>query len=123
MSSIMVIDDNDSNLKLTGDLLEYEGFRVARCEDAVAALETLQEFRPDLILMDLALPGMSGVQLTRKLKASEETQAIPIVALTASVMKGDKEKTLNSGFDGYIPKPIDTRTFKDQVMRYLKKDG
>lgn len=115
----MVVDDNVSNLKLAGDLLEMEGFEVCRCVDAENALDSLRHIDPDLILMDLALPGIDGLQLTRKLKAEERTRHIKIVALTASAMKGDREKILQAGCDGYITKPIDTRKFKDQVNEYL----
>ncbi|MBA4053873.1 MAG: response regulator [Marivirga sp.] len=122
MKTIMIIDDNNSNLKLAGDLLEFEGFEVVRCLDAVSALDSLENIHPDLILMDLALPGMSGLQLTQKLKSEPGTCSIKIVALTASAMKGDKERILHAGCDGYIPKPIDTRTFKDQVNPYLNEN-
>jgi len=117
--NIMIVDDNVTNLKLAGDLLEMEGFEVRRCIDAETAIKELDHFQPALILMDLALPGMDGVQLTKKLKSAEKTKDIKIVALTASAMKGDKEKILAAGFDGYIAKPIDTRKFKEQVTGYL----
>lgn len=117
---IMIVDDNPANLKLTSDLLEIEGFEVHRSMDAESALESVPEFQPVLILMDVALPGMDGIQLTRKLKSGENTKHIKIVALTAFAMKGDRERMLSAGFDGYITKPIDTREFKNQVNYYLK---
>jgi CheY-like chemotaxis protein len=117
---IMIVDDNAANLKLAGDLLELEGFEVYRCIDAESALKDLNQSRPDLILMDLALPGIDGLQLTRKLKSEEKTNTIKIVALTASAMKGDKERILSAGCDGYIAKPIDTRKFKEQILEYFK---
>ncbi|HMI66643.1 MAG TPA: response regulator [Cyclobacteriaceae bacterium] len=117
---VMIVDDNAANLKLGGDLLEIEGFEVCRCIDAESAIKSLDLFHPVLILMDLALPGMDGLQLTRKLKAEENTRKIKIVALTASAMKGDKEKILSAGCDGYITKPIDTRKFKKQILQYLQ---
>lgn len=116
----MIVDDNPTNLKLVGDLLEIEGFTVCRCFDAENAIESLAKFHPDLILMDLALPGMDGLELTKRLKAEQETKQIKIVALTASAMKGDKERILLAGCDGYIAKPIDTRKFTYQVSEYLK---
>jgi CheY-like chemotaxis protein len=119
MSRIMIVEDNVANLKLAGDLLEMEGFEVCRCIDAESALHAMDQFKPGLILMDLALPGMDGLQLTKKLKIDEKTKRIKIVALTASAMKGDREKILSSGCDGYITKPIDTRKFKNQVLQYL----
>jgi CheY-like chemotaxis protein len=116
---VMIVDDNAANLKLAGDLLEIEGFEVCRCVDAENALDTLTHVEPDLILMDLALPGIDGLQLTRKLKQEGKTSKIKIVALTASAMKGDKERILSAGCDGYITKPIDTRKFKEQILDYL----
>jgi two-component system, cell cycle response regulator DivK len=117
---ITIVEDNVISLKLAGDLLEIEGFEVCRCIDAEAALKSLDQFHPDLILMDLALPGMDGLQLTRKLKSEEKTKKIKIVALTASAMKGDKEKIFSAGCDGYITKPIDTRKLKKQILHYLQ---
>jgi CheY-like chemotaxis protein len=117
---IMIVDDNAANLRLAGDLLEFEGFEVYRCIDAESALSKLNQNHPDLILMDLALPGIDGLQLTRKLKSEEKTNKIKIVALTASAMKGDKERILSAGCDGYIAKPIDTRKFKEQILEYLQ---
>jgi CheY-like chemotaxis protein len=118
-SKIMVVDDNPANLKLAGDLLEIEGFEVRRCVSAENALDALKLFHPDLILMDIAMPGMDGLQLTKKLKSEWDTKDIKIVALTASAMKGDKERILSFGCDGYITKPIDTRKFREQIMPYL----
>lgn len=117
---VMVVDDNPANLKLASDLLEMEGFEVQRCVDAETAIIALQQFHPDIILMDVALPGMDGLQLTRQLKEDERTKAIKIVALTAFAMKGDSEKILKAGCDGYITKPIDTRRFSEQVINCLK---
>jgi CheY-like chemotaxis protein len=118
-TKIMVVDDNETNLKLAGDLLEMEGFEVYRCIDAENALSQLGQVIPDLILMDLALPGIDGLQLTQKLKSETRTCNIKIVALTASAMKGDRERILSAGCDGYITKPIDTRKFKEEVIQYL----
>ena len=117
---IMVVDDNPANLKLAGDLLEMEGFEVCRCTDAESTLDALKRFYPNLILMDIAMPGIDGLQLTKKLKSGESTKDIKIVALTASAMKGDKERILSHGCDGYITKPIDTRKFREQIMPYLQ---
>lgn len=116
---VMIVDDNMANLKLVGDLLELEEFEVYRCIDAESAVKVLSNLIPDLILMDLALPGIDGLTLTQKLKAEKRTSNIKIVAVTASAMKGDKERILAAGCDGYITKPIDTRKFKDQILQYL----
>ena len=117
---ILVVDDNLANLKLACDVLACEGYRVLRAESAEQALGVLTESRPDLILMDISMPGMDGLTLTRKLKTVETTKGIIIVALTASAMKGDEARATEAGCDGYIIKPVDTRRFPDQVASFLK---
>jgi two-component system, cell cycle response regulator DivK len=117
--TIMIVEDNPVNLRLVSDLLEFDGFQVCRCTDAEIALEKLKELRPDLILMDIALPGMDGIELTRILKSNEKTKDIKIIGLTAFAMKGDKERILEAGCNGYITKPIDTRKFVKQIMHFL----
>ncbi len=117
---ILVVDDNLANLKLACDVLACEGYRVLRAENAEQALGVLTESRPDLILMDISMPGMDGLTLTRKLKTVETTKGIIIVALTASAMKGDEARVTEAGCDGYITKPVDTRRFPDQVASFLK---
>jgi CheY-like chemotaxis protein len=117
---IFVVDDNLINLKLACDVLEFAGYSVAQAADAEQAQEILQHTMPDLILMDIALPGMDGLTLTRKLKADARLKHIPIVALTAFAMKGDDRKALDAGCDGYITKPIDTRKLPEQVAGYLR---
>jgi CheY-like chemotaxis protein len=116
---VLIVDDNPINLKLASDVLEAGGLRVSRATNAEEAESTLETIFPDLILMDIALPGIDGLMLTRKLKAQPRYQSIPIVALTASAMKGDDQKALGAGCDGYISKPIDTRKFVEQVMGFL----
>lgn len=114
----MIVDDNPVNLKLASDLLEFEGLRVERAADAEMAIEMIGKNPPDLILMDVALPGMDGLTLTRRLKMDDKTRGIIIVAVTAFAMKGDQEKMLAAGCDGYITKPIDTRKFPAEVRKY-----
>jgi CheY-like chemotaxis protein len=116
---VLVVDDNPTNLKLAAQVLELEGYDVLHAEDANQALTALQRHRPDLILMDIALPGMDGLELTKQLKAAPATAAIPVVALSAFAMKGDEAKALTAGCDGYITKPINTRTFAAQVQAFL----
>jgi len=116
---IMIVDDNATNLKLASDVLEIEGFHVVRCSDAEGALASIGKKHPDLILMDIALPGIDGLELTRMLKASDDTRHIRVIALTAFAMKQDHERALAAGCDGFITKPIDTRRFKDQIIPYL----
>lgn len=116
---ILIVDDNASNLKLLRVLLETEGYVVRTAEHAYAALRLLRDFHPRLILMDLQLPGMDGLTLTRELKASSETADIAIVAITAYAMKGDEAKALASGCNDYITKPVDTRRLVQQIAQYL----
>ncbi len=116
---ILIVDDNATNLKLASDLLEWAGYAIAKAGDAEQALEAIRQTRPDLILMDIGLPGMDGLTLTRKLKADPATREIRIAALTAFAMKGDERKALEAGCDAYIAKPIDTRALPEQVARLL----
>jgi CheY-like chemotaxis protein len=117
---ILVVDDNATNLKLISDVLEFEGWHVLKAGDAEQAQSVIEKTPPDMILMDIALPGMDGLTLTRKLKADQKSKHILIVALTAFAMKGDDQKALDAGCDGYITKPIDTRKLYAQVMALLK---
>jgi two-component system, cell cycle response regulator DivK len=105
---LLVVDDNPQNLKLARVLLTGEGYTVKVATDAEEALRVLDGFTPRLILMDLQLPGMDGLALTKRLKADPRHRDIVIVALTAYAMKGDEEKALAAGCDGYVAKPIDT---------------
>ncbi len=122
--SILIVDDNPLNLRLVSFLLIAKGYTVhtaINAEEATNFLETQENDTPDLILMDIQLPGMDGLELTSILKADEKYKHIPIIAITAYAMKGDKEKALAAGCNGYIPKPIDTRTLPDVIASYLKK--
>jgi CheY-like chemotaxis protein len=119
-SRILVVDDNPTNLKLAADVLECAGHNVLKAEDAEKAQEVIRRSPPDLILMDIALPGIDGLALTRKLKAEAATRDICVVALTAFAMKGDDQKAREAGCDGYITKPIDTRALPDQVAEFLR---
>jgi CheY-like chemotaxis protein len=119
LKTVMVVDDNVINLRLVSDLLEIEGFNVLRCPDAETALSIINQIHPVLILMDIALPGMDGLQLTRRLKEEQLTKKIKIIAVTAFAMKGDQERIIAAGCDGYITKPIDTRRFKEQISVFL----
>ena len=119
--TILVVDDNPTNLKLVSEVLEYAGYRVLKAVDAEEAQVVLCHAQPDLIFMDIALPGMDGLTLTRKLKAEPSTKHIRIIALTAFAMKGDEQKAREAGCDGYISKPIDTRIFPAQVAELLQR--
>lgn len=117
---ILIVDDNPVNLKLTSSLLELEGHEVHSAADAEQAQAKLATLQPDLILMDIAMPGMDGLTLTRLLRTQPRFAALPIVALTASAMRGDDRKALDAGCSGYISKPIDTRQFARQVEQYMQ---
>ncbi len=116
---ILVVDDNDAGQLLVRTVLELEGFRVDSAGSSEQVLERLNVRTPDLILMDVQLPGQDGLALTRQIKADPATAAIPIVALTAHAMAGDREQALAAGCIGYISKPIDTRLLGDQVRGFL----
>jgi CheY-like chemotaxis protein len=121
--TILIVDDNAINLKLARVLLQGEGYAVATASDAEEALETLKTCHPALILMDIQLPGMDGLSLTRQLKADPATRDIVIVALTAYAMKGDDLKAFEAGCDGYITKPIDLDTLPGAIARYVARPG
>ena len=118
---ILVVDDHPTNLKLVADLLAMEGYEILRSIDAEEAQEVLKSVQPDMILMDIALPGMDGLTLTRLLKADDRTKDIQIVALTSFAMKGDDVKAREAGCDGYITKPIDTRRLPLMIADLLDK--
>src|SRR5215469_14011165 len=116
---ILVVEDNERNLKLLRDVLEYAGYdvRVARTGEDGVTLAVKEP--PDLVLMDLQLPGIDGMEALRQLRESPRTANIPVVAVTAQAMKQDRERALDAGFDGYVEKPISVRAFPDQVRRFL----
>lgn len=116
---ILIVDDNPTNLRLAADVLECEGYTIWRAQDAEEAQRLLSSGRPDLILMDIQMPGMDGLTLTRLLKADPAFRSIPIIALTAFAMKGDEDKAMAAGCDGYITKPIETGKLPLQVAKFL----
>lgn len=116
---ILVVEDNPANLTLVRTLLDEAGYAVRYAVDADAALAILHEFRPRLILMDIQLPGIDGLTLARMLKANPSMRDIIIVGLTAYAMKGDEERILAAGCDGYLAKPFDTRSLPGVVASYL----
>lgn len=118
-TSILIVDDNTQNLKLARVVLANEGFDVYTASNAEDALQLLRTVTPRLILMDIQLPGMDGLELTRRLKADPATRAVRIIALTAYAMKGDDEKAFAAGCDGYITKPIDVERLPVVVSSYL----
>lgn len=121
--SILVVDDNPSNLKLFTYLLALPGYQVTTAACAEEALQALERGVPHLIIMDLQLPDVDGLTLTRQLKANPSMRGVPIVAVTASAMKGDEEKALAAGVDGYMSKPVEKRAFRAMVASYLERVG
>jgi CheY-like chemotaxis protein len=118
---VLLVEDNPMNLELATDLLEACGIEVIAANSGEAAMKLAQEQKPNLILMDLSLPGMDGLQATAALKANPQTRLIPVVAVTAHAMKGDEQKALDAGCEGYITKPIDTRMFPVLIAQYLQR--
>jgi two-component system, cell cycle response regulator DivK len=116
---ILIVDDNQSNLRLMEAILSAEDYGVKCAKDAEEALELLRNWQPKLILMDIQLPGIDGLELTRRLKKNPRYNQIVIIALTAYAMKGDEDKARTAGCDGYITKPIDTRTLPAVLARHL----
>lgn len=120
---ILIVDDNPTNLKLVAYLMKANGYQVSTAMDAEAALARIQDQRPALILMDVQLPGIDGLELTRRLKADPVTRDIIIVAVTAYAMKGDLAKAVAAGCDDYVTKPIDTRALPGTISHHLSRNG
>jgi len=120
---ILLVEDNPVNRRLAEFLLRSHGYQVREAATALEAFEILKTERPDLIVMDILLPGMDGPEATKKLKEQPATADIPVVAVTSYAMKGDREKAFAAGCAGYITKPIDVRTFSAEVARYLSSAG
>lgn len=112
---VLTVDDNPTNLKLAGDILECAGFSVLRAGDAREARRILEQITPDMILVDIQMPGEDGLEFTRRLRESSVYENLRIVALTAFAMPGDREKAIAAGCDDYISKPIDTRRLPEQL--------
>lgn len=121
MATILYIEDNFDNRMLVRRVLSAAGYEVVEAENAGAGLEWLKNNRPDMILMDINMPDVDGYTLTAQIRTLDGFAEIPIVALTANVMRGDREKSLEAGCDGYIQKPIDIDLLPDQILRYLRK--
>jgi CheY-like chemotaxis protein len=119
---VLIVDDNPTNLKLVAYLVRANGYEVDTAPDADAALAAIAANRPRVILMDLQLPGIDGLELTRRLKADPATAGIAIIAVTAYAMKGDQEKAFAAGCDDYVTKPIDTRALPELIAKYAKRE-
>lgn len=116
---ILVVEDNDRNRRLIKILLESKGYEVIEAVTGEDALSYLRKERPDVILIDIQLPKMDGLTLTRKLKEQQETKDIPVIAVTAYAMKGDRERVLEAGCDAYISKPVDTRELPQIIAKFI----
>jgi two-component system cell cycle response regulator DivK len=117
---VLIVEDNERNLRLARDVLEFHGYRTVTAETGEDGVQLARQQQPDIVLTDIALPGMDGVDVLRALKADPETAGIPIVALTASVMQTDRDRFAGAGFIGLIAKPIDVLTFAETVDEYCR---
>lgn len=120
-SKVLVVEDNDMNMQLVEFLLEEEGYEILKASSGEEALQSIAQTVPDLILMDIHLPGMDGLTVVREMKNDPRTKRVPILALTAHAMRGDRDRFLDAGCDGYISKPIDVKTFIPAIQSYLVK--
>lgn len=121
MSLILIVEDNDKNLKLVRDVLQVKGYQTLEAGTAEDGIRLAGEHKPDLILMDIHLPGMNGIDALGVLRADSATAAIPVIAVTASVMQQDRKLITDAGFDGYVGKPINLKEFLDAVSGTLAK--
>lgn len=112
---VLIVEDNEINMKLIRTILRSKGYLLVEARDGEEALQSIVMERPDLILMDIQLPKIDGLEATRRIRSMEDLKETPIIALTAHAMEGDKEKILDAGCDGYIAKPINTRTFISEI--------
>lgn len=115
----MIVEDNELNMKLFNDLLEAHGYETITTRDGTKAIDLAQAKQPDLILMDIQLPEVSGLDITRQIKAKEELQDIPVIAVTAFAMKGDEDKIRECGCEGYVSKPISIANFIETIQTHL----
>jgi two-component system cell cycle response regulator DivK len=118
--TILIVEDNELNMKLFNDLLQAHGYRTLQTKDGREVVELTRKNRPDLILMDIQLPEISGLEITKMLKADDDLRHIPVVAVTAFAMKGDEQKIRSGGCDGYIAKPISVASFLQTVSKFLQ---
>lgn len=118
--TVLIVEDNELNMKLFHDLLEARGYNILQTSEAMEALRIAREQRPDLILMDIQLPEVSGLEVTKWIKDDDELKSIPIIAVTAFAMKGDEEKIRSGGCEGYIAKPISVSNFLETVEKFLR---
>ncbi len=121
MNLVLIVEDNEKNLKLVRDVLQVKGYATIEATNAEDGIRIANEQRPDLVLMDIQLPGMNGIDALRVLRADPATAAIPVIAVTASVMQQDRKMITDAGFDAYVGKPINLKEFLDAVKRALDR--
>ena len=119
MKKVLVVEDNETNLYLVRFIIEKSGFEVIEARDGITAVELAVKEKPDLIIMDIQLPDIDGLEVVKRIRASEADGRIPIVALTSYAMPGDRERLIAAGCTGYISKPIDVKTFIEEIEKYL----
>ncbi len=122
-SQVLVVEDNERNMKLFRDVLQGSGYRTLEATTGERAVELAIEHGPDLVLMDIQLPDIDGVEALRRLRVDERSASLPVLALTAQAMEGDRERFLAAGFDGYLSKPVDIAEFITTVKRYCDGGG
>jgi two-component system, cell cycle response regulator DivK len=120
---ILVVEDNERNMRLFCDVLRASGYRTLEATTGESAVELALEHGPDLVLMDIQLPDIDGVEALARLRADERSASLPVLALTAQAMEGDRERFLGAGFDGYLSKPVDIAEFVATVRRYCEENG
>ena len=118
---ILIVEDNEKNLKLVRDVLQVKGYQTLDAGTAEIGIELAREKKPDLVLMDIQLPGMNGIDALKALRADPATAAIPVVAITASVMQTDRQQIVGAGFDGFIEKPVNLKNLLDTVQQAVAK--
>ena len=116
---VLCIEDNPANMILVGRVVEAEGYELIKAEDGYKALEVLENTVPDIILLDINLPGIDGLELARRFKADERLAPVPLIATTAQVLVGDRERCLEAGCDDYLPKPLDIRKLREVIKQYI----
>jgi len=120
---ILIVEDNEKNRKLARDILQVKNYRTIEAETGEAGLELASKERPDMVLMDIQLPGINGIEALKRLRESESTRAIPVLAFTASVMPQDRREIMDAGFDGFVAKPINLKEFVAAIAAALGKDA
>lgn len=116
---IVIVEDNPFNMELVHDILAIKGYKIYEAVDAEQGIEMIAKIQPDLVLMDIQLPGMDGIEATKIIKSQESTKDIPVIAVTANAMKGDREEIISQGFDDYISKPIELTILTEKVAEIL----